>query len=63
MPPKQIINIQNFDGNSSMVTFFFDQIDEVKEIYKLYAAETFVSFKSKLHGPAFHFFQDTPRSN
>ena len=62
MPPKHNINIniQNFDGNPSMVNFFFDQINEVKEIYNLSDTETFALFKSKLHGPALHFFLDTP---
>ena len=61
MPPKHNINIniQNFDGNSSMVNFFFDQINEVKETYNLSGTETFALFESKLHGPALHFFLDT----
>lgn len=53
------IQIQPFSGDPNLVTFFFEQIKEVRSIYKLTDKETLALFKSKLVGPALQFFLDS----
>lgn len=53
------IQIQPFSGDPTLVTFFFEQIKEVKSIYKLTDKETVALFKSKLVGPALQFFLES----
>lgn len=50
------IQIQQFSGDLTTVTFFFEQLRDIRTIYKLSQQETLTLFKSKLAGPALHFF-------
>lgn len=56
---KLNISIQNFDGNPATVDFFFSQLKDLQDLNKYTEKETIALFKSKLTGPALHFYLDS----
>lgn len=53
------LNIQPFDGNPSTVEFFFDQLEDLQQLNNYSEKEMFAIFKTKLLGPALHFYLDS----
>lgn len=62
-PKKQfnhLINVNNFDGDPAMLTFFTEQVSNIITINSLKEPEALAFIKSKLYGPALQFYIDSP---
>lgn len=53
---KFSINILNFDGDPDLLDFFFDSLQELKEINKWSEKQTIIFFKTKITGVALKYF-------
>ena len=58
--PLVNINVLNFEGDPSLLNFFFDQIRSYASINKLKPDETVAFLKGKLSGPALKFMTQSP---
>ena len=56
-------NVFNFEGDSSLLNFFFDQIRSYASINKLKPDETVAFLKGKLSSPALKFMTQSPILN
>lgn len=54
------INILNFEGDPSLINFFFDQLKSYANLNKLKPEETVAFLKGKLAGPALKFLTQSP---
>lgn len=53
------LNIQPFDGNPSTVEFFFEQLDDIRQLNNFSEKEMVALFKTKLQGAALQFYLDS----
>ena len=54
------LNVLNFEGDSSLLDFFFDQVRSYSTLNKLKPEETIAFLKGKLSGSALKFLAQSP---